>query len=512
MANMVFPSFQLNESDHDLRDHETIWRTKQDHCGDMDEAAFMDLFSSQENASCDAMQGMNMVGVEPPRSESSKDVREKQRLRRPRGEDDTKMKNRLSMEEILMVAGEKFIQFSTNRIDGISMLIHPYGSSITGLCLDDERDVEIMHSLLSAAENVGLKQLETAARLVARCQQMASESGTPVQRLASYFYAALQQKISRELYGVAVSRRKADVDDHKGLALGTNNAFLASHQQLPFSQVTEFVGMQAVIEQVRGCGKVHLIDLQIRSGIQWTALMQGLTDSPLQRLRITAVGTADQTYMEETGSRLQSFAESLNLPLLFEVVYLQGMDAFNEDLFNIEPDETVAVYSMLMLRSMISKPKSLETVMKGIARMRPAVMVVSEVEANHNSPSFIDRFTEALLFYSAYFDCLEECMERRSEYRAVLEGRFFGEGITNIVGAEEEERVTRNVKLGVWRKYFTRFGMTEMALSDSSKYQASLVLEQFGKGRCCDLVFDGKGLIVGWKGTPIQSVTAWKFS
>ncbi|XP_047959718.1 DELLA protein RGL2-like [Salvia hispanica] len=508
MSNAVS---QLNESDHD---HDAIWRIKQD----MDESAFMDLFSSvfgQESASCDVVQKMNMVGLEPPRSEFNKNVKEKQRLRKPI-EGDSKMKNsfdqRLSMEEILMVAGEKFIQFSTNRIDGMSMLFHPYGSSISGLCSDDERDVEIMRSLLSAADNVGMKQFDEAARLLARCQMMASESGTPVQRLACYFSAALEQKISREC-GMVINTGKTDGGGHHvGHALGTDNAFLASYQQLPFGQVMQFVGMQAIIEQVRGGGKVHLIDLQIRSGIQWTAVMQGLSDSQVQRLRITAVGTADQTYMEKTGSRLQSFAQSMNLPFLFEVVYLQEMDAFSEDLFSIEPDETIAVYSFLMLRSMISKPKSLETVMKALARIRPAVMVVSEVEANHNSPLFIDRFLEALLFYSAYFDCLEECMERGNEYRAILEGRFFGEGIINIVGADDEERVTRNVKLSVWRKFLTRFGMVEIALSDSSKYQASLVLEQFGKGRCCDLEFDGKGLIVGWKGTPIQSVTAWKFS
>ncbi|KAG6426821.1 hypothetical protein SASPL_111055 [Salvia splendens] len=139
---------------------------------------------------------------------------------------------------------------------------------------DDERDVEIMHSLLSAADNVGMKQFDEAARLLARCQMMVSVSGTPVQRLACYFSAALEQKISREC-GMVVTTRKTDGGvHHVGHALGTGNAFLASYQQLPFGHV-----MQAIIEQVRGGGKVHLIDLQIRSGIQWTAVMQGLSDS-----------------------------------------------------------------------------------------------------------------------------------------------------------------------------------------------------------------------------------------
>ncbi|KAH6826606.1 hypothetical protein C2S53_017133 [Perilla frutescens var. hirtella] len=419
------------------------------------------------------------------------------------------------MEEILMVAGEKFIQFSTNRVDGVSMLIHPYGSSISGLCSDDERDVDIIHTLLTAAENVSTRQFSAAASLVSRCHRMASASGSPVQRLGLHFSAALEQRICREC-GVEMPIKKSRVErdqDHAGLALGTNNAFLASHQQLPFGQVAQFAAMQALIEEVRVSRKIHVIDLQIRSGIQWTALMQGLVDcSSLQRLKITAVGTSDQVYVEETGKRLQSFALSLNLPFLFEAVYVKEMAAlFVDDVIRVEVDETVAVYSFMMLRSMIARPEALESVMRGIARMRPAIMVVSEVEANHNSPSFIDRFTEALLFYTAYFDCLEECMERGNEYRKILEGRFFGEGIVNIVASEGRERVTRNVRVRVWREYFRRFGMVETELSESSRYQARLVVEQFGKGGCCNLEFDGKGLIVGWKGTPIQSLTVWKF-
>lgn len=509
--------FQFNEDGH-----QTIWRNRHDPCQDIDQIGFMDLFSSvfeqENNASSDGMMSHGAVGRRPRGGEEE----DEEGLKIINNNYNKSYDQRLSMEEILMVAGEKFIQFSTNRIDGISMMFHPYGSAISGLCFDDERDVEIMHTLLSAAEKVGLKQFDAAARLVSRCQMMLSESGSPVQRLGVYFAAALEQKMRKEcdvnlmmMFDYQKKKKKVDNDDHKGLALGTNNAFLAAHQKLPFGQIAQFAGVQAILEQVSGCRKVHLIDLQIRSGVQWTALMQGLADSDrrtLQRLRITAVGTADQAYMEETGKRLQSFAHTMNLPLSYKVVYLQGMDAFHEDLLSIESDETVAVYSMMMLRSMISKPESLDTVMKAVRRIRPVVMVVSEVEANHNSPSFIDRFTEALLFYSAYFDCLEECMERDNEYRGILEGRFFGEGIINIVAAEEEERVTRNVKVSVWRKYLSRFGMREMELSESSKYQARLVVEQFGsKGRCCNLEFDGKALIAAWKGTPIQSLTAWNF-
>ncbi|KAG8370602.1 hypothetical protein BUALT_Bualt13G0000500 [Buddleja alternifolia] len=429
---------------------------------------------------------------------------------------------KLSMEEMLRVGGERFIQFSTNRVDGISMFIHPYSaSSLSGLSADDARDVELVHLLLSAAETVGTQQYDVATKLISRCLWTASDSGTPVQRVAFYFAEALQDKINRESGKISNNnnndeKKKKKKQPEKGLALGTNNTFLATHQQLPFIQVMQFAGIQAIIENVKTARKIHLIDLQIRSGIQWTALMQGLAESQIELLKITAVGTSDHQsrYIEETGKRLLNFAESLNLPFSFKVVYLKDMSEFKEDILNIEADETVAVYSFLMLRSMISKPELLENVMRTIARVKPAVMVVTEVEANNNSPSFVDRFIETLLFYSAFFDCLEECMERKNEYRRILESSYSSEGIRNIVAAEGEERVTRNVKVDVWRAYFRRFGMREMELSESSKYQASLVVKQFSKGgtSSCTLEYNGKGLVVGWKGTPFHSLTAWNFS
>lgn len=418
--------------------------------------------------------------------------------------------HKLSVEEILRVAGERFIQFSTNTIDGISIFIHPYGSALAGLSIDDAKDVELLHSLFDAAEKVGSLRFDLASRRIFDCFRLASDSGSPIQRVSFYFAEALQEKMYIES-GRIVSSRKRNQQE-KGLALGTNNTFLTTHQELPFAQVMQFAAVQAIIENVKTGQKIHLIDLQIRSGIQWTALMQGLADHAIERLTITSIGTPDQGYVEETGRRLLCFAKSIKFPFSFKVVYLKDMSEFREDLLNIEADETVVVYAYMMLRSMISKPDFLENVMTAIRKLKPALMVVTEVEANHNSPAFSDRFLEALLYYSAFFDCLEDCMERSNEYRKTLESSYFGEGIINIVAAEGEERITRNVKLDVWRAFFARYGMVEMEMSESSKYQASLVLKQFAHGSSCNIECNGKGLVVGWKGTPLHSLTAWKFS
>lgn len=420
---------------------------------------------------------------------------------------------KLSTEEILRIAGEKFIQFSTNRIDGISMFIHPYvGSSLSGLSMDEARDVELVHLLLSAAENVGSQRFDIASKLISRCLWVASDSGTPVQRVAFYFAEALQQRIYREAGWITSEKMRHQPEKREiCLALGMNNTFLAAHQELPFAQVMQLAAIQAIIENVKTSRKIHLIDLQVRSGIQWTALMQGLADCSIQHLKITAVVTTDIQKAKDTGNRLLNFAQSLNLPFIFKVFNLKDMNDFKEDMLDVEADETLVIYSFMMLRTMISTPDCLENLMRAVTKIRPALMVVTEVEANHNSTSFVDRFIESLFFYSVFFDCLEDCMEKNNEFRTILERTYFGEGIINIVSTEGQERFTRNVKIDVWRAFLVRFGMEEIELSESSRYQASLVLKQFSQGSSCTIEYNGKGLFVGWKGTPLHSLTAWKF-
>lgn len=72
---------------------------------------------------------------------------------------------------------------------------------------------------------------------------------------------------------------------------------------------------------------------------------------------------------------------------------------------------------------------------------------------------------------------------------------------------EGEERTIRHVKLKVWRDFFAKFGMVEVQLSMSSKYQAKLILNNFACGNSCTLDMDGESLIVGWKGIPTQSLS-----
>ncbi|KAG6667990.1 hypothetical protein CIPAW_01G139300 [Carya illinoinensis] len=356
----------------------------------------------------------------------------------------------LSTEEIVRLAGAGFIQSTSQAADGPSMPIHPFDLDFCGLSDDERRDMELAESLFASAEKAGSQQFERARKFLNQCDHLSSNTGNPVQRVVYYFSEALRQKIDPP-------------------------PTLANHEELPFCQVTQFAGIQAIIKNTVEARKIHIIDLGIRNGVQWTILMQALAtrcECPLELLKITAVGTTSKHLLMETGKRLASFAQSLNLPFSFNVVMVSDMLDLREDLFELDADET------------------LESIMEVVRSINPCIMFVTEIEANHNSPAFVSRFVEALFYFKS---------------------KFFGEGIRNIVAAEGEERKIRNVKIDVWRAFFARYGMLETEFSTSSLYQASLLVKKFRCEKSFTLDMNGKCLITLWKLTPICSLSAWKF-
>ncbi|XP_052176593.1 DELLA protein RGL1-like [Diospyros lotus] len=421
---------------------------------------------------------------------------------------------KLSTEEIVRLAGERYVEFSTRADGGFYPFIHPYGCDLLGVSMEENQDIELVQQLLSAAEKVGYRQFGCASRLLAGCE-LASDRGSPVKRIVFYFAEALQERIDRETGKYATKGTEKQGEYAMRLASASSLEFLAYHQEIPFVKAIQYAGVQAILENVASATTIHLIDLQIKSGIQWIILMQALADRedrPIKLLRITALGTTNKEDLERTCIRLLGFAESLNLPFSFKIVLLSDMKDIKAEQIEIGADETVAVYSQTALSTMISRPEYLDSIMIVIKTLKPAIMVVSELEANHNSSSFAKRFTEALFYHSAYFDCFEACMGRDSENRKVMEGVYFRDGIRNMVSTDGEERTSRTVKIEVWRAFFARFGMVEIDLSESSLHQARLVAELFDCKSACTLEKNGNSLLLGWKGTPLHSVSAWKFS
>ncbi|CAN1241835.1 DELLA protein 2 [Linum perenne] len=387
----------------------------------------------------------------------------------------------LSTDDIIKLAGARVIDSltsSTQNVDVLSILDNPY---IEGITEEDVKNVELIEYLLSSADNFGRGNYNRALSLLDLCDSSASQSGTPVQRAAYYFSKALRQRIASQL-----------------------------------------VAVQAILENVVGEKRIHVVDLKIRAGLSIIALMQALSGrakTPLELLKVTAVAsndTEERSYIG-TGRRLSNFARGMHIPFLFKVAKVIDMRELGKRLTYVkEPREVTVVYSEYGVGSLISKPSRLDAMMKFVRSLHPRVMVVLETEANHNSSDFGHRFVEALFTAAARFDCMAECMGGGDEggqalARTAVEEIYLNERIRNVVMAEGDERVIRDVKIGVWRKYFERCRMIEIQLSKLALDHAKLVVSMFPCAESCLVQVDRKSLLLGWKDTPLVSVSAWKF-
>ncbi|XP_060216792.1 DELLA protein RGL1-like [Lycium barbarum] len=429
--------------------------------------------------------------------------------------DEANVYQKLSTMQIMRLAGERFIQFSSNKFININSLLHPYGSALSDLSPEDNQDVELAQILLAAAEKVSDQQYDRARKFLGQCQPLASSTGNPVQRAVFYFAQALGEKIDRET-GRLMPKNSTKADELNSICVASrfDASYLALHQEVPFTQVVHFTGIQAILESVATKPKVHLIDFLIRTGVQWASLIQAAAerkDKPIEHMKITVIESGDKERVFETGKSLESFAKSLNFPFSFKIIFLPDRNQLTEDHFDIEPDEGVVIHAAFFLRTMICEPNCLETAMRVVKKLQPSLMVVSEVEANLNSPLFANRFIDSLFYYSALFDCLDDVMKRDDQHRMTIESVSYGDGIRNIVGSEGKERATRSVNLDVWRSFLGRFGMEEVKLSDTCLYQANLIIQQFACRNSCSADVNGGSLTVSWKGTPIYSTSAWRF-
>ncbi|KAG8370514.1 hypothetical protein BUALT_Bualt14G0124800 [Buddleja alternifolia] len=83
----------------------------------------------------------------------------------------------------------------------------------------------------------------------------------------------------------------------------------------------------------------------------------------------------------------------------------------------------------------------------------------------------------------------------------------FGIHSVSTATVEDEERIRRHAKIGFWRKLFSEFDIVETKLSESSLDQARLMVKRCALWDSCTIHMDVECMVVGWKGTPLQSLS-----
>nr|XP_043622984.1 DELLA protein GAIP-B-like [Erigeron canadensis] len=209
--------------------------------------------------------------------------------------DDQKM----STNERIRMAGQHFINFYSPKAHEISDLSHPFPISFSGLSEDAAKDVELLITLLYSAEKTSQGQFDRASKLIDLCNNASSNEGNPVQRLVYYFSQALLEKINRETGKVAnVGLDK--MFDLQRILMNVDKSIFSFYRKVPLAQVCQFSSMRTIFENVKGSKKIHVIDFEIRAGMQYTLLMQDLaSECEIGRLKITVVTTRVESKIKD---------------------------------------------------------------------------------------------------------------------------------------------------------------------------------------------------------------------
>ncbi|KAL2896980.1 Scarecrow-like protein 23 [Bienertia sinuspersici] len=248
-------------------------------------------------------------------------------------------------------------------------------------------------------------------------------------------------------------------------------------------------------------------------GLQWPALFHILSSNNLTSLRLTAFGPSSKL-LAQTGARLADFANSLRLPFEYNPIEgnIGGMSTFIK---HASHDEVTVVHCMHHhLYDVLGC--GVDKLMKVLRVIRPMLvtMVHQDLDVSQtDSSSFLNKFVDALHYYSALFDALGEgegLLGRDSSVqRYEVEHHLFGTEIRNILALDGRININGGGCHPSWGNHLLQAGFEPFSLSGSPAAQAALLLEMFpSKGYT--LMEENGCLKLGWKGLSLLTASAWQ--
>ncbi|KAG8097915.1 hypothetical protein GUJ93_ZPchr0013g34167 [Zizania palustris] len=385
-----------------------------------------------------------------------------------------------------------------------------------------EAGIRLVHALLACAEAVQQENFAAADALVKQIPTLAASQGGAMRKVAAYFGEALARRVYRFRPAPDSSLLDAAFAD-----------LLHAHfyESCPYLKFAHFTANQAILEAFAGCRRVHVVDFDIKQGMQWPALLQALALRPggPPSFRLTGVGPPqpDETdALQQVGWKLAQFAHTIRVDFQYRglvAATLADLEPFmlqpeSEQDANDEP-EVIAVNSVFELHRLLAQPGALEKVLGTVQAVRPRIVTVVEQEANHNSGKFLDRFTESLHYYSTMFDSLEGGSSGQSELSPpaagcgtdqVMSEVYLGRQICNVVACEGAERTERHETLGQWRNRLGRAGFEPVHLGSNAYKQASTLLALFAGGDGYRVEEKDGCLTLAWHTRPLITTSAWR--
>ncbi|KAF8393285.1 hypothetical protein HHK36_021526 [Tetracentron sinense] len=371
--------------------------------------------------------------------------------------------------------------------------------------VEEDSAIRLVHLLMTCAESVQRGELGLAGSLIEEMRGLLTSVNTEcgIGKVAGYFIDALSRRLFSPLAVCAGSSLESDILYHH------------FYEACPYLKFAHFTANQAILEAFDGHDCVHVVDFSLMHGLQWPALIQALALRPggPPLLRLTGIGPPSpdgRDSLREIGLRLAELARSVNVRFAFRGVAASRLDDVKPWMLQVGPREAVAVNSIMQLHRLLGSDSSrvspIDSVLGWIRSLNPKIVTVVEQEANHNQPEFLDRFTEALYYYSTMFDSLEACSLQLEKSVAEM---YMQREICNVVCCEGSARVERHEPLAKWRARLNGAGFRPLHLGSNAFKQASILLTLFSAAGYC--VEENEGcLTLGWHSRPLIAASAWQ--
>ncbi|KAJ3679709.1 hypothetical protein LUZ60_017720 [Juncus effusus] len=377
-----------------------------------------------------------------------------------------------------------------------------------------EETVDLTTLLINCAQSVAIDDHKGANHFLKEIRKHSSQYGDSTQRLAIYFADGLEARLGgtgSEIYRSLLTKKTFTCDILKAYQL-----YLTS---CPFKKVSHFFSDVAILDAVKDCKKLHIVDYGIHYGFQWPCFMQRLAMRPggPPRLRITGIdlpqpGFRPAELVEQTGLRLKEYAKLFNVPFEYQAIASKWETIRVSDL-NIDREEVLVVNCLYRLRNIVDETVSADNprirVLNTIRRMNPRVFVHGILHGSFGVPFFMTRFREALFHFSTLFDMLEATTSRVDEHRLLIERDLFGREALNVIACEGIKRIERPESYKQWQVKNLRAGFKQVSLKKEVVEKARLKVK-----KCYHRDFvvdqDNGWLLQGWKGRIIFAISAWK--
>ncbi|XWS74122.1 hypothetical protein CRYUN_Cryun02cG0188500 [Craigia yunnanensis] len=373
--------------------------------------------------------------------------------------------------------------------------------------------VDLSTRLILCAQAISADDTVTAKELIKQIRQHSSPIGDGSQRLAHCFVDALEARLAgtgTQIYTSLAAKRTSAADMLK--------AYQVFFSACPFMKMAICFANINILKVAEKATTLHIIDFGILYGFQWPSLIHGLANRPggPPKLRITGIefprrGFRPAEGVLETGHRLARYCERYNVPFEYNAIAQKWETIRTEDL-KINSNEVIAVNCLFRFRNLLDETVVLnsprDTVLNLIRKINPDIFVHSVVNGSYSAPFFITRFREALFHFSALFDMCETNVPREDHMRSMLEQKFYGREIMNIIACEGTERVERPESYKQWHVRNLRAGFMQLPVdSELMKKVRVKVKECYHSDFMVNV--DGRWMLQGWKGRIIYASSAW---